>query len=372
MHIGIIGCGQLARMLAQAGAPIGATFSFVVEPGADPTPVKGLGQQTPLRDCMTPAELYAALDNPSVITVEKEHVDVPLLEALSAFCRVAPNPQAVHITQNRSREKNFLNQLGIPTVGFAQADSEQALRTAAQQIGFPIIIKSEEAGYDGKNQWRIRSQADLDKFCAAQQHSALDLVVEQWVSFQAEVSMVAARNTQGEKTFYALTENRHQNGILLTSRVPAPHGSEALSQKAQHYLNTLLDALNYVGVLAMECFILGDQLLVNELAPRVHNSGHWTQQGSNTSQFENHVRAILGMPLGQADLRHHAAMVNLLGIEASAGQVASPQTTLHWYDKTCKPGRKVGHINIQDECGKTVDDKLNALLGVLYHEQTDA
>lgn len=366
LHIGIIGSGQLARMLAQAGQPLGATFAFAADAGADNSPVSGLGNLVSLADYTDAGDLYVAMGRPSVITVEKEHVDVPLLEALSAFCQVSPNPQAVHITQNRTREKTFLNDLGIPTVGFAQATDRASLIKGVTDIGYPVILKSEEQGYDGKNQWRLKSPEDLKHYCTQYDKNPVDLVIEQWVSFEAEVSMVAARSSEGQKTFYPLTENRHQNGILLTSRAPAPHGSEALAQKATDYLNKILEALNYVGVIAMECFIVGDQLLVNELAPRVHNSGHWTQQGCATSQFENHVRAILGMPLGSVNLFGQAAMLNLLGIAAKTEHLSAPQTTLHWYDKACKPGRKVGHINIQDADANTVDSLLSTLENIHY------
>jgi 5-(carboxyamino)imidazole ribonucleotide synthase len=251
-------------------------------------------------------------------------------------------------------------------VGFAQATNPTELVAAIDQLGYPVILKSEEAGYDGKNQWRLKQPEDLSQFLAHYQENPLNLVIEQWVSFQAEVSMIAARNLNGEKAFYTLTENRHKNGILLTSRVPAPQGSDALTTLAQRYLTKLLDALDYVGVLAMECFVVEDQLLVNELAPRVHNSGHWTQQGSSCSQFENHVRAILDMSLGASDLLGQAAMLNLLGIQANTEHLPPTQTTLHWYGKTCKPGRKVGHINIQDNDANTVDDILQSLENALY------
>lgn len=374
LHIGIIGSGQLARMLAQAGQPLGATFAFAADPGADNSPVAGLGDLVALADYEDPSALYAAMGKPAVITVEKEHVHTPLLEALTAFCRVAPNPKAVFVTQHRTREKTFLNNLNIPTVGFAQATDRESLIAGVQQIGYPVILKSEEAGYDGKNQWRLQTAADLEQFCTHYDSNPIDLVIEQWVQFEAEVSMVAARGIDGQKSFYALTENRHQNGILLTSRAPAPHGSDALTLKATNYLNNILDALDYVGILAMECFIVGDQLLVNELAPRVHNSGHWTQQGCQASQFENHVRAIAGLPLGPVAPLGQAGMLNLLGIQAHTDALASPDAsrcaTLHWYDKACKPGRKVGHINIQDNKADTVDTLLTTLEQLHYPAQS--
>ena len=212
MHVGIIGSGQLARMLAQAGQPLGATFAFAADEGADSSPVSGLGTLVSLADYADAKALYDAMGKPQVITVEKEHVDVPLLEALSAFCRVAPNPKAVYVTQHRTREKTFLNSLNIPTVGFAQATDRDSLIAGVTQMGYPIILKSEEAGYDGKNQWRLQCQADLEQFCKNYENNPVDLVIEQWVTFEAEVSMVAARGLDGQKAFYTLTENRHQNG----------------------------------------------------------------------------------------------------------------------------------------------------------------
>ncbi|WP_144392956.1 5-(carboxyamino)imidazole ribonucleotide synthase [Pleionea sediminis] len=364
MHIGIYGTGQLARMMAEAGQSLGITFSFVKTPGDDSESIKGLGNVVTYSGHESAKAIFDALGSPQIVTVEKEDVDLRLLSNLKNYCRVAPDPQAVSITQNRLEEKTFINNQGIPTVPFAEASSPDDVLASIKNLGLPVVIKSLEQGYDGKNQWTIKTEEDIDKFVC--QFPSQPLIVEKWVAFEAEVSMIAARSLNGHVAFYPLTENKHQNGILLTSKVPTLQFEKAFEEKAKSYLDKLLTELNYVGVLAMECFIVDGELLVNELAPRVHNSGHWTQAGTSCSQFENHLRAIMGIVLGDTELKTSTAMLNLLGKQVAERDIKLPNAQLHWYDKACKPARKVGHINIQHSEYSELERNLNDLEKQIY------
>ncbi|MEJ2670248.1 MAG: 5-(carboxyamino)imidazole ribonucleotide synthase [Gammaproteobacteria bacterium] len=369
MRVGVLGSGQLARMMKLATQHLNVSFAFVAEPGEATEAVHGLGDVI-VADANTTAEqLYDAMGQPQVVTVEKEHVDVARLEALSAFCTVSPNPKAVSITQHREREKHFLQQLGIPTAEFASASHPAQLKQAVEKLGYPVIVKSCESGYDGKNQWRLRHCADWEQLQQLMENESLDVVIERWVDFSAEVSLLAVRTVDGALSYYPLTQNRHVNGILFTSQAPAPIASERLQRTAEAYLQKIADALDYVGVLAMECFVVGDQLWVNELAPRVHNSGHWTQQGCETCQFENHIRAISHLPLGSTTQRCPAGMLNLLGKKIAAPERSVPGSVLHWYNKTCKPGRKVGHINVLGLTSADVENALRQLEATLSTTQ---
>jgi 5-(carboxyamino)imidazole ribonucleotide synthase len=364
MHIAIIGSGQLAQMMAQAGKELGITCAFLASPGDDTAAVEGLGDIVIATPSIAPASLYHALGNPQWITVDKESVDVQLLEAFEAYCPVAPSPNAVALTQHRRKEKQWLKSLGIPTAQFVIIDASGDLITAANQLGYPFVLKSVEQGYDGKNQWLIRDESAMTDF--ARTFRDQQLIAEQWVAFSREVSIIGVRARSGEIQFYPLTENRHQNGILVSSRAPADLPLGQLTNKAQSYLRTVMEDCDYVGVMAMECFVTDSQLLVNELAPRVHNSGHWTQQGCKTSQFSNHLRAITGLPLGETEAVAPTAMLNILGRVIEANEIRIPNATLHWYNKNCRPGRKVGHINIVGDEAEPLDNALKALEKQIY------
>ena len=341
MHIGIIGCGQLARMLALAGIGMGFRFSFVNDNGSPDTPcVDGLGAIATWEPGDSAAALYEALGRPDCITVEKEQVDSRLLESLAEVCALHPNRDSVEIIKDRRREKGLVDQLDIPTaryvVGVTAAE-------AVNTLGYPAVAKSCTEGYDGKNQWVIRSEEDAARFDGQEDPS--DYIFEQFIPFDREVSLVAARNLQGEVTAYPLAQNSHDKGILRRTIVPAPDTSDSLSARALDYITRLLNHLDYVGVLAMECFVHGEELLVNELAPRVHNSGHWSQLGADTCQFENHLRAISGMSLGSTRVDAVAGMENLIGVEYPALSNIGSHSALNWYGKSVRPGRKLGHVN---------------------------
>ncbi len=364
MLIGIIGGGQLARMLAQEGQSLGARFSFLVEPNEDSAPVEGLGEIVVHNAEWDNRTIFEKLGEPQVITTEREAVDTDLLQALSEFCRVAPDHHAVSVMKNRTNEKQFIESLNIPTAKFAIATTKQQVIDGAAKVGLPLIVKSSENGYDGKNQWRIKTDQELKDFIES--YSDLEVIMEQWINFQTEVSMVATRSLNGKMAYYALTENVHQNGILLTSVAPATQWQKKFEQTAQSYMKTIMEKLNYVGTMAMECFIAGDDLLINELAPRVHNSGHWTLTGTECSQFKNHLLAIMGVTLGNTQAKAPTAMLNLLGKEFTEDKLPDSSTSLNWYNKKVKPGRKVGHINILHQDPEQVTQTLAELKNKVY------
>jgi len=345
MHIAVIGSGQLAQMLAEAGKPLGLRFSFLAEEQEDTRCVDHLGGVVRSALPFKADQVYNALSQPDVITVEKESVDVELLRNLQDFCRVHPAPEGVFYSQNRSREKQLLDKLAIKCTPYTYQES---LIKSEEQFGLPLVIKSCEDGYDGKNQYVIKTPQErlaFEEKLANNQLGFTDFIVEAWMPFDKEVSQVSARDAKGNFVHYTLTENQHSQGILRLSYAPAQNISPAVTQTAQANMQRLMEELNYVGVMAMECFLVGENLFVNELAPRVHNSGHWTQKGALTSQFENHVRAIAGLSLGESDLTAATAMINLIGIEQPKEQALPFNSRLHWYGKTVRAGRKLGHIN---------------------------
>ena len=360
MHIAIMGCGQLSRMLALAGIPMGIQFSFIAEAAEDTRCVDGLGKVVHWQADLSASELYEALGRPDHLTVEKEQVDVALMQLLQPYCNVNPNPEAFAVCQHRYREKQLLDSLGIPCAPYSYGLPTDS---AAKAIPLPVVVKSCREGYDGKNQWVLKSAQDVEAF--SRQATEERYIVEQWIPFDKEISQVSVRGAGGEIRHYPLAENRHEKGILKQSIVPAREVSESLALAAQEYMARIMTALDYVGVMAMECFVVKDQLLVNELAPRVHNSGHWTQSGSVTCQFENHLRAIAKLPLGSTQHYGVTAMLNLIGIEQPELGVLTEHAKLHWYGKVVRPGRKLGHINLVSEDYTRLQQDLAALQSAL-------
>jgi len=368
MHIGFIGCGQLARMMALAGWPMGLTFSFVADPGENTSCVQGLGQIVQLEDCSDAQSLYNALGQPDVITVEREHVNCDLLDQLSQYCAVHPNADAIRVAQHRGREKSFLRSAGIDTVDFEVSSSKEELLTILDKVGLPVLLKTCEEGYDGRGQWMLRSDADVTKMLTEAPLDK-DLIVEALANFDREVSVVVARSANGEVASYPLAENTHQNGILMTSFAPAVKPGSALAEKAAKIAATAIEKLNYVGVLSIEFFVMGEELLVNEIAPRVHNSGHWTQAAPVASQFENHMRAVIGAAIGQTQFSiGHFAMVNLLGVKVEQNDLSAPNTQLHNYNKSIRPGRKVGHINLWGDHQESLKQQAEQLVDQIYNK----
>ncbi|MGI1678615.1 MAG: 5-(carboxyamino)imidazole ribonucleotide synthase [Cellvibrionaceae bacterium] len=349
MHIAIVGCGQLSRMLALAGIPLGLKFSFVKDgEHQDTTCVDGLGAIVEWRSGDSFDSLYTVLGEPDIVTVEKEQVDVSLLTGLQEFCSVYPDPKAFAICQDRNKEKQLLDALKIPCSPYVHGEP---LSVCAETLSLPIVVKSCRDGYDGKNQWVLRTPEEvkaLDLVFKDKQINSSDYIAEKLIPFDKEVSLVSVRSVNGETIHYSLTENSHDKGILKQSIAPAPDISDALEKQAQDYITRIVKELNYVGVIAMECFVVGEKLLINELAPRVHNSGHWTQSGSKTCQFENHLRAITGAVLGNTNNYGVAGMINLIGTQKPSLDVLSANSKLHWYNKSVRPGRKLGHVNFQE------------------------
>jgi 5-(carboxyamino)imidazole ribonucleotide synthase len=351
MKIGIIGGGQLGQMLALAGIPLGLQFCVL-----DPTPDSPAGQVVDqivgnYDDERALDELAAKSD---VITYEFENVPVTSARYLTRKRPVYPDPTALEKAQDRLVEKSFFQVLGLPTSPFARVDSLDDLTSAIERIHLPAVLKTRRLGYDGKGQIVIHTNADIQTAWKAL--GGQPLILEGFVKFDRELSILAARALDGSTTFYPLIENHHHAGILRLSKAPVhstqtgilPSGSTIqLQTLAEAYAVRALDSLKYVGLLAIELFQSGDKLLINEMAPRVHNSGHWTIEGAVTSQFENHLRAIAALPLGPASARCHAAMINLIGtVPETASVLAIPNTYLHLYGKEPRPGRKLGHITV--------------------------
>jgi 5-(carboxyamino)imidazole ribonucleotide synthase len=342
MKVGILGAGQLARMIALAGYPLGLEFIFL-DPSADAC-ANSLGEH--LHGDYDDLALLAQLtEKADVVTYEFENVPANVAEFLSTHTQVHPSPKALAVAQDRLIEKNFFNQIGIATPAYEAINSLADLQTAMASIGYPAILKSRTQGYDGKGQSVLKSPDDLAT--AWQTLDGVPAIVEAFVPFQREVSVIAARNIGGEAVFYPLSENVHRGGILRVSRCTS---DDAMQAQAQSYATRLLTALDYVGVLALELFEVNGQLIANEFAPRVHNSGHWTIEGAQTSQFENHLRAIANLPLGQTTAVENAAMVNFIGgLPENADILSIPGAHLHLYGKTPRKGRKVAHVTIHSQ-----------------------
>ncbi|WP_426802070.1 5-(carboxyamino)imidazole ribonucleotide synthase [Xanthomonas campestris] len=344
--VGILGGGQLARMLVLAGAPLGLRFA-VFDPAADAC----AGQVGPLQvgafdDAAALAAFAVQVD---VLTFDFENVPAASAQQLATQVPVFPNPAALAIAQDRLSEKTLFRELGIPIPEFAAIDDRAGLDAALARIGAPCVLKTRRFGYDGKGQFRIKTLADADAAWDAlgAQAATVGLIVEAFVPFEREVSVVAVRGRDGEFRAWPLTENWHVDGVLSASLAPASVDA-GLQEAAEAHARALAERLDYVGVFALELFVRDGTLLANEMAPRVHNSGHWTIEGAETSQFENHVRAVLGLPLGSTAMRGHACMLNWLGaMPDAAAFLAVPGGHWHDYGKQARNGRKVGHATVR-------------------------
>lgn len=366
MHIAIFGCGQLAQMTAQAGLKLGYTFSFIADPKEDVRCVDGLGNIVTYSSAMSAEALFLALGSPEVITVEKEMVDAELLAALQSHAKIYPNDNAIYLSQNRIREKNFLRHNGIPTADFEIIETQAQLDSLPERLGLPIYIKAAESGYDGYNQWRIKTAEDLAQVTLSDQ---VQLIAEKHVNYTREISVIAARNANGDIAYYPLMENRHEDGVLIATMAPAPNTDVILEEGAVAYMETVLSTLDYVGVLTMECFDTEKGLVVNELAPRVHNSGHWTIEGCKTSQFENHCRAIANANLGSTEANGIGGIVNMLGEHGNPDDFSSEELFYHAYGKEERPRRKLGHVGILVNDYAALKQHLNAVLSNLYGDK---
>lgn len=366
MSVVILGSGQLAKMLAEAGNEIGISSTFVVQHGVSADPVAGLGEVRRHDSDDEARECLVSLPDVAAITVETENTASSLLSLLSESYPVRPNTACVVACQNREHERQLLDQLDIPTAPHTVAREFNELSSAVEKIGFPLVLKTLSEGYDGKGQWVVDSAEEWESF--DQSTLTLPLLVEKKIDFIREISLIGVRTPAGEIRFYPPAENIHIGGILIASFAPAANLSDKILQQAEANLTKLMEHLDYQGVMAMECFQTADGLLVNELAPRVHNSGHWTMDSDVTSQFENHMRAITGQELGPTQTQKHTLMLNILG-EIPATLTAAPEPfSLYDYRKSARPGRKVGHLNLQYSNSKSLVSALQTLAKVWPNE----
>ncbi|MBZ0223103.1 MAG: 5-(carboxyamino)imidazole ribonucleotide synthase [Dokdonella sp.] len=361
--IGVLGGGQLARMLALAGAPLGMRF-LVVDSVADAC----AAQVAPLvradwRDFDALADFAQRVD---VATFDFENVPAETAQWLAQRTQVFPNPHALAISQDRLAEKTLFQRVGLETPAFAAIDSREDLLRAVGEIGLPAILKTRRLGYDGKGQFRLKSVADVD--AAWQALGGAPSILEAFVPFERELSVVAVRARDGQFRTWPLTQNWHADGILAASLAPAPD-SAALASLAFAHARRIAEELDYVGTFALELFVREGRLLGNEMAPRVHNSGHWTIEGAPTSQFENHLRAVCGLPLGDTTALGVSVMLNWIGELPSALPVlAEPRAHWHDYGKSPRAGRKVGHATLRADDGAEMAQRLARVARALGRE----
>jgi 5-(carboxyamino)imidazole ribonucleotide synthase len=299
-----------------------------------------------------------------LVTYEFENVPVQSARSLARMLPVYPPPEALEAGQDRLAEKTFFQGLGIPTPSFAEVNSPADLEQALSTLGLPAVLKTRRFGYDGKGQFLLKESQK--RHAAWQALGGVPLLLEQFIPFERELSILAARGRAGETAFYPLVENLHRDGMLRRSIAPAPGLTAALQSQAESYAERVMSALDYVGVIAIELFQLEDRLLANEMAPRVHNSGHWTIEGAATSQFENHLRAVAGLPLGVTAPRGYSAMLNIIGAIPEARKVLEVEGAhLHLYGKAARIRRKLGHVTVVCDDARSLDEKIERLKQVL-------
>lgn len=357
MNVLIYGSGQLAKMMALAACPLGIQVLAVdvaTQHVVDPIN-KGIQNES----------LEQAINNADVLSVEFEHVPEALLEQAQESGKLLPSVDAILTGADRIREKQLLEKLDVPNCPYHIVTNIDQLPSAIKALGEQLIIKSSRDGYDGYGQWRLSDAnglKDLQETLAELDLMKVPLVVEKMLSFDRELSLLGARSSDGHIRFYPLAENLHHQGQLHVSVAPAPAITSELNEQAQWAFTQLANELDYVGVLAVEFFQIGEQLLVNEIAPRVHNSGHWSMQGSDTCQFENHIRAITGLPLGDTQPKHHSAMINIIGCDDISYDLLSIEGAhIHWYGKTVRQKRKMGHINLIAEDYSALAESMTTL-----------
>jgi 5-(carboxyamino)imidazole ribonucleotide synthase len=370
--LGIIGGGQLARMLALAAANLGLRCSCL-----DPADnaCAGIVSELVVADFSDQAALQRLAQQSKRLTYEFENVSLQSLSQIAAQTELAPNLRALEVSQHRVREKQFFKSLGIATPAFQAVNSVADAQNFAEQQGYPLVLKTCSLGYDGKGQAVVHDASQLEPACERLLSQSPELIAEQFIPFDFEVSCLAVRSRQGTIAFYPLTQNWHRQGILRISLAPAPQSSKELEAQAQQFVRSILQELDYVGVLALELFASQGKLFANELAPRVHNSGHWTIDGAQCSQFENHVRAVCDLPLGNCGLpgdlqTGYSAMLNLIGQHPPLELISSlPRAKIHLYGKQPRPGRKIGHVNFTATSFTGIMQELLAALPLLTADQ---
>lgn len=356
MKVGIIGAGQLGRMLALAGYPLGLRFVFLDQ--SEDAPGAQVGRIIPgaFDDKAQLQKLARAVD---VITFDVENVPVDAVEEIAAQKPFLPPVAALGASQDRLSEKTLFRQLRIPTPEFKAVDGLADLHHAVESIGLPGVLKTRRLGYDGRGQYYLRTREDID--VAWSTLGSVPLIYEAFVPFEREISIIGARSVNGATKFYPIADNTHAHGILRYSI--APFVNARLQKQAESYLKRVLKHLDYAGILTIEFFVKRGQLIANEMAPRVHNSGHWTIEGAVTSQFENHVRAILGLPLGETRAQGHSAMINFIGtLPEPADLLHIPGLHYHSYDKVPRANRKLGHCTINLPTRAARDQALKKVL----------
>ncbi len=347
-RLGIVGGGQLGRMLALAAAPLGVSCRFI-DPAADAGAQVAAEQVVAAYDDLD--ALTALAQWSDVVTFEFENVPAPALEAIAQHASLAPSPRSLEVSQDRLLEKRTFEALDLMVAPYRSVGSLAELEEALAALGTPAIVKTRRFGYDGKGQARIQSPDDATHAWKSMEDAPS--IVEGVVDFDLEISAIVVRSADGTAMAYPPAENVHRSGILHTSTAPAANVAQPICDQAVEHALAIAEELEHVGTLAVEYFVASDQLIVNEIAPRVHNSGHWTLDGAGTSQFENHVRAVLGLPVGAAAPIVPTVMVNLVGEMPPLGELLEVRGAhVHLYDKEPRAGRKLGHVNVVDFDGR--------------------
>lgn len=361
MNVLVLGAGQLARMMSLSSKNLDihvTAYDVGSEKVIDPVTFLTVDQS-----------LQQAIDSADAITAEFEHIPLDILKLCEESGKFFPGTEAIATGGDRAKEKALLDTAKVACAPYKIITEKQHLLDSIDELAMPLVVKTCQAGYDGKGQWRVKSLDEVEQIWAEMSEflakdSAHQIIAEKMIPFDREVSIIGVRSKTGETAIYPLTENQHTNGVLTLSI--AGKEKNAIQAQAESAFNAIANALDYVGVLAIEFFDVNGTLLVNEIAPRVHNSGHWTQQGCHVSQFENHMRAVTGLPLGSTALIRPTAMINVLGqANIPTDVLAVSDTTSHWYGKSAKPGRKMGHINVSAENLAKLGEKLADLAEVL-------
>jgi 5-(carboxyamino)imidazole ribonucleotide synthase len=372
--IGILGGGQLGYMLALAGYPLGLHFRFF-----DPSPEAPVGRiaSRVTADFGDESALEKFANGLELVTYEFENVPVDAVRFLAERVPVLPSAKAMEAAQDRINEKTLFQELGIPTTEFVPVTGSGDLDAVVKKIGLPAILKTCRMGYDGKGQWHLRTpddvaraKSELPTATAQSASKGIPYILEKFVPFTRELSVIAVRARTGETAVYPLVENHHRGGILRLSIAPAPHLDPSIQRSAEQAARAVFDELEYVGVLAIEFFEQNGKLLANEMAPRVHNSGHWTIEGALTSQFENHLRAVVGLPLGSTLPIGCSAMLNLIGETPDAAEVLAVRDAhLHLYGKSPRAGRKLGHVTLRASSSEQLASRLSELSSFFHRPE---
>ncbi|MDD9197439.1 5-(carboxyamino)imidazole ribonucleotide synthase [Aliivibrio sp. S3MY1] len=364
MKVLVLGSGQLARMMSLASAPL--NIDIIAYDVNNKQIVHPLTQQ------VIDLSLEQAINDVDVITAEFEHIPYDILNTCSQSGKFQPNPNAIKAGGDRRLEKSLLDNAEVSNAKYHIINSKQDFLDAIDTVGIPMVLKSALGGYDGKGQWRLKDQSQIEQIWEEmneliQSTPNQAMVAEQFIPFNREVSLIGARNENGELVTYPLTENVHVDGVLALST--ALEGTSELQEQADRMFSAIADELDYIGVLAIEFFDVEGKLLVNEIAPRVHNSGHWTQQGTDVCQFEMHIRAVCNLPLIGSTLLRSTAMINILGEDTLPSELLTmPNCHIHWYGKEKRAGRKMGHINVCASSPEELQKELIKLSNLLDSE----